>query len=845
MHQNHLFKFLVLIYTLLYTLNTFSQSNVFGKITDQADQALPGVNILILNKGIGTTTDFDGNYSINIPTDMYVNIQFTYIGFETEKRQVYLRKDDVREINISLRSKNIILPNTIISQKPLDRPAPITRISPKIIEVLPSTTGGVEAILRTLPGVVANNELSSQYSVRGGNYDENLVYVNDFEIYRPFLIRSGQQEGLSFINPDLVSAINFSAGGFEAKYGDKMSSVLDIKYKKPHTFAASVGASLLGASAHIEGTALKKRMSFVLGARQKSNAYLLKALPTKGQYKPSFSDIQTFINYQIALNWQIQIIANYAQNTFRFVPEQQQTSFGTFNDALKLEVFYDGNEHDSYKIMMGGSGLVYTSTNNKLTLKLLGSAYKSNENEAFNIIGAYRIGSVEKNLGNNDFGNITRVLGVGAQHNWARNQLNANIYNVQHIGYLNAGKNFLNWGLKYQTEKITDNISEWSRLDSADFNIPYNGQTLQLQHTLKTTIQLPSNRYTAFIQNSWATGKINTISLTAGVRAAYWTVNEELIINPRLQLAFIPKLKRSNDTTNKAIQNDLLFRLSVGAYHQPPFYREIRNRNGEINKNVKSQKSIHIVIGNEYTFNIWQRPFKLTTEVYYKNLWDLIPYDVDNLLVRYFGQNAAKGYAWGIDTRLNGEFVSGIESWISASVMQTKEDIDNDNYWKTTNIFNTTGELIGTDSTYIEQKYLPRPTDQRFSFAMFFQDYLPNNKNFKMHLMLVVGTGLPFGPPNEPKFRSVFRIPPYRRVDIGFSALLFDKNQKELPEKSIGNKFNTIWASVEIFNLLGVKNTMSYNYVKALSSDYSRELIYAVPNFLTTRLLNAKILFKF
>lgn len=820
---------------------------VYGTITDMEGSPLPGVIIQNARNNTGTSTDGNGYYTLTIQEGALTVLQYRLVGYQMQTRTVNLRKGDVREINIELPSDNV-LSRVVISDKGR-RAEPLTRISPKNIEVLPSATGGVEAILRTMPGVVSNNELSAQYSVRGGNFDENLVYVNDFEIYRPFLIRSGQQEGLSFINPDLVGSIAFSAGGFSAKYGDKMASVLDVKYKRPNKTHASVGLSLLGGTAHIEGTNRKKTFSYLMGARHKSNQYLLKSLPTQGQYRPSFSDFQALVNYHVGLNWQLQGIGNFAHNVYNFIPKSAETDFGTFQQPLRLTIAFDGAERDRYTIGMAGLSGIYTSTNNKLTLKFLTSAYRSQEIEAYNIVGGYYIGVLEKNLNNANFGELSQILGAGITHQWARNQLNATIANAAHIGnYAPNNQHLIMWSVKYQNEQINDRISKWSYTDSAGYTIPYNGTNLVLGSVLKSNIALNSNRISGFLQHEWALNPKGTLNLNTGVRANYWDLNKQMIVSPRVQFSY-KKTLNPNDTL-ALYERSWVWRIALGAYHQPPFYRELRSPQGIINYNLKAQQAWHAVLGTEYDLTMWNRPFKFTAEAYYKHLQNLVSYDIDNLLLQYAAKNNAKGYATGIDMRLSGEFVADNESWVSLSMMRTRENLDNDHYYD----YYIKGRFIGivdsasaADSSVLRNiGYIPRPTDQFLNFGMFFQDHLRNNKNFKVHLMLLFGTGMAVGPPTgtSPKFRNAFRLPFYRRVDIGFSALLFDAEKKEIPARSPLKIFRSLWASAEIFNLLGVQNTVSYSWIQAVGQNYSNQRI-AVPNYLTNRTLNLRLIAKF
>ncbi len=874
--SNTLILSLSLFFTLFCSVASFAQipPEIYGRVTDYDGNPISGASVTVKQSGMGVITDYNGNYRIVVEAGKLYTVQFSHTSYFPDEESTYLRSGDVREINKQLDRKDYVLPSFTTTARTKRRATTIQKIDKVAIETLPNPSGGMEMILRTMPGVTGNNELSSQYSVRGGNFDENLVYVNDFEIYRPFLIRSGQQEGLSFVNPDLVSSIGFSAGGFEAKYGDKLSSVLDVKYKKPKEFAGSVGVSLMGATAHLEGKVKSRRnVTYLLGARYRNNQYLLNALPTDGQFRPTFADMQGFFTFQLAQNWEWQVLGHYSRNSFSFIPQESVSSFGSFNESLQLTVFFDGQETDSYETGTAGTALVFTPNNN-LTLKLLGSGYTTRETEAFDIIGQYWLEEVENNLGDDNFGQAVRRLGVGTYQDWARNRLQANIFNVAHRGYLQANRHFLSWGGKFQHEEISDELNEWYRLDSAGYSIPYSGVDVAITDVLKTSAALNSNRYTAFLQDEWTLGAENQVSITYGIRGNYWDLNEEFIYSPRAQFAWFPKLKQDtialakqvaelpadvDEKTKNRLEGKLLnrktreltLRLSGGLYQQPAFYRELRGLDGLLNTNLSAQKSGHIVLGAEYSFNIWQRPFKLTAEAYYKHLWDLVPFNIENVLIRYFGDNMATGYSTGLDLRLNGEFVKGTESWISLSYLRARENLADDHYY---DYYNEAGELIVSgitpdqipvDSTRVDVGSVARPTESPVSFGMFFQDYLPNNENFKVHLMMLFALGNPYTPSDAPQLRSAARIPPYRRLDIGFSAQLFDRDKKELAERSPLRGFKSIWASLEVFNLLGISNTISYNYIKALSGDLRQERIYNVPNYLTSRRVNLRFQFKF
>ena len=797
----------------------FSQS-ISGTITDEENNTLPSVNIAILNTSIGATSLNDGSYNMEVPANKSMVVAYSFIGYEIEKiRLPMLKRGQNYTLNIQLKAKNTLLNDVIVKDKK-SRKESFNRIKPKHVKILPGSQGGIEAILKTLPGVSSANELSSQYSVRGGNFDENLVYVNGIEVYRPFLIRAGQQEGLSFVNTDMVSSILFSAGGFEAKYGDKMSSVLDITYKRPRENAASLQLSMLGGSAHFEGASKNGRFSYLVGARHKTNEYVLNAMDTKADYIPKFSDLQTFINYELNTNWQISFLGNISKNEYTMIPENRDTEFGTLNEALKLTIFFEGKEVDKYETYFGALSTTYQPSTH-LNLQFTTSAFQTFEQENFDILGEYWLYQLENNLGSDDFGNIAFDRGVGKYINHARNSLNASVMNFSHKGNYNNEDLKVDWGFRAQKEEIEDKISEWNLIDSAFFNYPHPNdniggeadpnQQIVMSELLKTQINLSSYRNSGYMQFS---KDINNITINAGTRGSYWTYNEELLLSPRATIAYAPLWEK-----------DIVFRAASGIYYQSPFYKELRTPEGTLNSNIKAQKSTHYVMGADYLFYSWGRPFKWITEVYYKNLENLIPYKVDNVRIQYLANDLSNGYAKGIDMKINGEFVSGVESWASLSVMKTEEDIVGD-------------YITNADGSSSEAGFIPRPTDQRVNFSMFFQDYIPGNPNYKMHLNLIYGTGLSFGPPNSEKHQDVLRIPDYRRVDIGFSAVLKDENKKSRIKWL--NAFNSIWVSAEVFNLLDINNTVSYLWVADITGRQ-----YAVPNYLTARQLNAKLILSF
>ena len=812
-------RILFVVFFLIIQISSIAQT-IEGKITDFKLNPLAAVNISILDQSGGLISDKDGFYKVNIKANRSHVIAFSFIGYETEKIRVpMLKKGQKYTLNISLEESNTLLDDIIVKDQK-SRKNNLSRIKTKHVEVIPGSGGGIESVLKTLPGVSSANELSSQYSVRGGNFDENLVYVNGIEVYRPFLIHSGQQEGLSFVNTDLVGSILFSAGGFSAKYGDKMSSVLDIKYKQPKKTASSLSLSLLGGSAHLEGVSKNRRLSYLLGFRHKSNQYLLSSLDTEAEYVPRFSDLQTYLNYKINTNWDISLLTNISKNQYQMIPQDRNTDFGTFNEALRLTVFFEGQELDKYETYFGALSTRF-NPNTKVQLELTGSAFQTFEQENFDILGEYWLYQLDNNLGSDNFGDVAFDRGVGKYINHARNSLDARVINFSHKGNYNDKDISLVWGLKFQNEDINDRISEWTLIDSAGFTLPHpydsigstsnSNQQVLMNEILKTDINISSTRQSGYLEYSQ---DLNNFSLNAGTRSSYWSYNEELLVSPRVSLAYAPNWEK-----------DVVFRLASGIYYQSPFYKELRYPDGRLNNNIESQKSTHYVIGSDYLFYKWGRPFKWITELYYKKLDNLIPYKVDNVRIQYLAENNSKGYATGVDFKINGEFVSGVESWASLSIMQTEEDIIGDSY-------------IDENGNTVEPGYIPRPTDQRVNFSLFFQDYIPGNLNYKMHLNMIYGSGLPFGPPKSEKYEDILRIPDYRRVDIGFSAILKSENKRS--RVNFMNVFNSAWLSVEVFNLLDINNTISYLWVSDIGGRQ-----YAVPNYLTRRQVNLKLILRF
>ena len=788
-------------------LNTFGQSNnatLKGIITDSNGHPLDMVNIALKDYALGTTSKRDGTFLLRIPAQKNVVVVFTSVGYKSVSDTIFGKAEELITLKITMEDSNVNLGEVTVSQNRREG-GNVTRIDPKMLDaVVGSSSGAVETLIKTLPGVSSNNELSSQYTVRGGNFDENMVYVNDIEVYRPMLIRAGQQEGMSFINSDMVSTIEFSAGGFDAKYDDKMSSVLDIKYRKPNDFSGSATASLLGASAHIEDVALKGKLTHITGIRYKTNRYLLGSLDEQGEYDPHFVDFQTYITYQISNQFDISVLGNIAQNKYKFVPETRQTSFGTWDAPLNTTIYFDGQEMDDFQTYLGALSANY-HPNINLNLKFIASAYYAIEKETYDILGDYYLNELERNMSSEEFGDSVLNLGVGSFIEHARNYLNSTVYSLSHRGAYNSENHLVNWGVKYQHEAIDSKINEWIYRDSTGYSIPYSDSEVLLYYTLNSKNSISSNRFTGFIQDTWSVPiKKGDLYITGGGRFNYWDFNNEILLSPRASLSYYPEWK-----------NKISFRLAGGIYYQSAFFKELLKADGTLNYNNRAQRSYQVVAGSDLIFNAWDRPFRFTTEAYYKYMNRLIPYQVNNVRIRYLPEQESIGYATGIDMKINGEFVSGVQSWASLSFLSTKEDVFMDGHG-----------------------YIPRPTDQWMNFSLFFQDYLPGNPSYKFQLSGFYGAGLPTGPPNGERYQATFRMPPYRRIDLGFSKVLISEAKRV--NRDFLRNITDLWISLEVFNLLDTNNTISYYWV---SSNYGDQ--FAVPNYLTGRKINLKLTVRF
>jgi hypothetical protein len=827
--------FIFLLFSCYCSLSAQIQSSatIFGKISDAANEPVPEVQVSI----VGSTqapvySDENGNYEYSVPAGKGIEVVFSNLSYNQEKKNLNLKATERLRLNVSIQLK--ILHDVEITDD--TRTGTANRLDPKIVSYIPSASGDFNTLLFSQPGVSSHNELSSGYSVQGGNYDENLVYVNDIEVYRPVLAHSANQEGLSFINSDMVSSVLFSAGGFNAQYGDKLSSVLDVQYRRPREFSGSASASLLGGNAHLEGASKDYRFTWIFGARYKTDQYLLQNTDVQGAYRPVFADLQSFLTYDITDKWEIDFLGMYSNNRYNVVPQTQETNFGTINQSYRFLVYFNGQEIDEYQTGQAAISAIY-HPNNRLKLKFITSAFKTSENESYDILGQYYIDELESDFSKANFGQVTSNIGVGTYLNHARDDLNATVVNAEHKGSYLIGKNRLLWGVKAQREFINYQLSEWSYIDSAGYTLPQgNQQQINLQSVIKSQGAFSNDHLEGFLQYILNKDLRDTskLTFTSGLRANYSDLNQQTVVSPRGTLAWKPNWKR-----------DFLFRASSGYYYQPPFFNELIGQNGLANTNVRAEQSIHFVLASDYNFKLWNRPFKFVADAYYKILNDMNPYVINDDQIRYLANNSGHGYSTGMDFKINGDFVNGLQSWFSMSIMRAMYEINGDSYY---DYYNNDGQLITPgytansvkkDSVKITPGYIPLPTDQLVNFAIFFQDYFPKFPDFKMHLSLLFGTSLPFGPPNSQLYKDTLRMPPYRRVDIGFSYQLLKENKK-LPKHNPFHHLKSVWMGLEVLNLLQIQNVISYYWVTDVTGRS-----YAIPNYLTNRQVNARIIVKF
>jgi hypothetical protein len=780
---------------------------VKGFITDENSDPLSGAIVIDLSMGKGIIAGSDGGFKLSVAPDKQISLEISFIGYLKDTLHVVLDPGETIEVTLQLKPSPELLGEVVVKSW-YDRAEALQQINLKSVSHIPLPSGSIESILTTM-GASSRNEMSSQYSVRGGNYDENLIYVNDIEIYRPMLVKVGQQEGLSFINSDMVSSVQFAAGGFDARYGDKMSSVLDISYKRPTSFAGSASAGLLGGSAYIEGSAGNSKFTHITGIRYKANQYLLRTMQTKGDYKPSFFDLQTFLTYDAGRNFEISFLGNMARNSYLVIPQSRQTSFGTYQQTMSFTVYYEGREKDRFGTLLGALTFDYHPSE-KLSLKLAVSGFNTSEAITYDILGQYRIDLLDNTPGSETAGDSILNLGYGGNLIHARNYLNANILNIPHKGSYHWNHNNFNWGITSQMERFADKIREWEMIDSAGYSIPYSDREIILFNSTIARNRLTAYRFTGYLNDisSFSAGS-SEILLNAGIRFNYLGTNQQLVISPRVGIYLIPSW-----------ENKVSFHASVGWYHQPPFYKEMSDPEGELNTHIKAQQSVHFVVGTVWDFIMYERPFRFTTEAYYKKLDHLIPYIIDDVDIQYLPQYTAHGYATGIEFKINGEFVKDAESWATLSFLQTREDRYNDAYGK-----------------------YPRPTDQLVNFGLFFQDYFPNNPSYRVHLNVYYGSRLPYNSTDYDKPEEYYHLKAYRRIDIGLSkSVITDRYGNR---RSFKNLIKDLWFSAEVFNLFGFNNQASYQWVRTISNQEGLPNMFAVPNYLTGRLLNLKLTIKF
>lgn len=874
-------KQLLLLFLLTSPLLYWAQDiTVFGHCYLKGKKPAVGAKVQLMvldNRSVNiaseTTTDQEGYYAFqNIQVGQLIEILYFYEETKLTLNTLITDKKTLQE----LPDQSFAIQDNrgVVVRQEGQNPFEIEKLPPLNLKGIV----GLERTLTLTTAATSNNELTSNYNVRGGNYDENLVYVNGFQVFRPFLTRSGQQEGMSFIHSSLVEDVRFSAGGFAANYGDRLSSVLDITYKTPDAFHASAMASLLGVEAHVE-EAVSQRFNFLVGARYRSNGYFLNTLPTKGAYNPVFADAQILTNYQLNEKWTWSFLGHFSTNAYRFAPQTAQSDFGTANEAYRLMIYFEGQENSNFQTLMGGTSLKYAK--DQLKLDFYATAFESDEREYFDILGQYYINELESDPSKEEFGDSIATLGVGGFLNHGRNRLRAQIFSVYHNGsyliqdgFTDVNKNRkryneISWGFQVQADHFKDQLSEWRLIDSSGYSLPQTQpDSIVLFETIKGNLALDGYRSTAFVQwsNSWTKVQRNKIvsgvyeenghqktwtdtldistrrlNFQFGLRGGYTSINKEPYFTPRMSFSYAPAAYMWQN--GKAVRRGLLFKFSTGLYYQPPLYREFRTFDGQLALGVLAQKSLHVVAGSEFLFQMWgrQTPFKLNTELYYKYLWDLNPYEIENVRTRYYANNNAVGYAYGLDINVHGEFVEGIQSFFKLGLLSTKEDIKGDSY---TNYYNAAGERIifgysedqtVVDSAVILPGFIPRPTDQWLTFGALVQDQMPGYEAFKVQMGLQYGSRLPYGPPDFTRYKDTLRIRSYFRVDLGLSYDLLHNKSEIRQGKKGWQALDQALISLEIFNILGVNNVLSKQWIQDVQGKF-----YSVPNYLTQRLFNLK-----
>jgi hypothetical protein len=824
--RNPILIFLLLV-PFLHTLAQKTGAVLSGRILDENEKPLPGVSIVLLGRETGIVSSDSGTFRMRVPADKAFALIFSYTGYKTLQQNFILNDQEQEHIVIRLERSVSQLQNITVTDERDRKESGLIRINPKDAINIPTPTGGIESLIKVFVG--SNNELTSQYTVRGGNYDENLIYVNDYEIFRPYLVSNAQQEGLSFINPEMTRNVNFYNGGFQAKYGDKISSVLDIQYKKPTDFGGTVYIGLLEQGLMLEGSSGNKKFSYIVGARNRSFTNILSSQETKGNYIPASSDAQGLFTYQFNSKNSLELFAVYSQTSFSLIPQSSQLSTAVFSPYfsanLGLDIFFNGQEKDKYKT--GLIGLTWNQQINKnLRLKWLLSSFSDIENQNYDITGDYLFGERDFDKSSPDFGQITNPLGTGSNQNYARDNLNIHLYSFAHKGYFNKENQYFQWGAGAELQTVTDQLHEWSYEDSVGYSLPYQPGELNLNNVVNGNNNLRIGRFTGFFQDNISFRKNQDFTMQAGVRLNYNSFTQQLLFSPRVAVSWKPSRSKK----------DIVYKAAAGIYDQPPFYRELRAPDGQINPSVKAQQSFQATAGFDINFKSDEKPFRLSVEAYYKYLWNVNPYNINNVSIQYDANNNAKAYAVGVEGRLFANLVKDAESWVSIGIMQTKEKISGASYYDYT--IDSLNRPM--DSTLVQQGWIRRPTDRLFTLGMFIQDYLSTNKNLKVYLNLIYGSNLPYSVPGSVKYRNALVIEPYIRADIGFSALLLDNDKSNRRSHNPFRSLENIWATLEIFNVIDRENTISYLFIKDFSNT-----TYAMPQRLTPRLLNLKLVARF
>ena len=776
-----------------------------GQVVDRDNKALPGATVGVLGTALGTSADSKGRFVLRVPALTPLNLEVRFLGYKTQQRNLSLRPDENLPMRWQLEPSVVDLGQGVLIEADRERAPGLAKINPLVSRRLANPSGNFETILQAF-GARSQQEFSSQYQVRGGNYDENLTYLNGIELYRPVLMRSGQQEGLSLIHPDLVEHIHFSAGGFEARYGDKMSSVLDVTYRQPRYATGTVQAGLTGVSLAAEGLMGNEgRWSWQGGLRYRTLNSLLQSLDTRGEYRPVSTDLQALVSYRPNARWQWNWLSHAGQNILAVIPSNRETVFGTVKNALQLRVYFDGQEAMRFANATHGTSLVYRP-HARMILTQSASYYSGNEQERIDVESAWLLNQLDANLGSENFGNVLFTRGVGSFQQYARNRLWIGVGALEHRGQWQnlGGQHLASWGLKVQEENIQEVLWEYTLVDSLGFSLPSqreNDSAVQVFRFVSADQAMRSRRWSAYVQDQIRLDEKGRWRLNLGLRVQSWSWNRETVWSPRINLSWKPSWVK-----------DWAFRLAVGRYAQPAFYRDARFPDGRINPQVLAQRATHVVLTADHRFKAWDRPFQWVMEAYYKDLRRLIPYEIDNIRVRYLAETPVNGYAAGVDLRVHGEFVSSMQSWATLSWMKTSERNP-------------------------EVGWIPRPTDQRVQLALMFQDYLPTYPDYKVNLNLVFGSRLPYGPPDNARLRDTLRMPSYRRVDIGFSRILWGGTaQKPVLGGRVARAFRAAWLNLEVFNLLQVNNTVSYTWLYD-TQGYQQN----VPNYLSGRVLNLRL----